>query len=268
MKNHHILIILSLFLFESINAQTGPDLIIDKITITSCSPTSISYCADIKNIGNHTSYLTNFVGQCSGYVSIQAYLRVNSNGSPHINDKPAGGTVVSCNPGTYVTGDNNVFLGISSGHFSSGNENIFIGKKSGHSIQGSNNIFIGKYAGPERAEIALQPASRLNKNLELTIDGEDEEQPLLHGESHKNIPRISTVLETVGAVAFNPEVNNRLYIDQECTDTPLIYGEFDNNLVRFNGEFEATGGVAQNSDVNTKEAISEINYNHILEKIE
>jgi len=75
---------------------TGPDLIMDSVEVLACDETSISYSATIKNVGDEEALLNNNQSTCSQNVSIQAYLRVNNDGSTNGGDKPAGGTVISC----------------------------------------------------------------------------------------------------------------------------------------------------------------------------
>ena len=95
-----------LFSFGTAFAQpTGPDLIMESVQILSCDATSISYAATIRNVGDVVSQLDNNQGVCSQNVSIQAYLRVNNDGTTSGSDKPAGGTVISCSPADLQPGE-------------------------------------------------------------------------------------------------------------------------------------------------------------------
>ncbi len=92
-----IKILILLLCTNGLFSQTsGPDLVIDAVEITACTETSISYSATIKNVGDEESLLNNNQSTCSSNVSIQAYLRVNNDGSGDSGDRPAGGTVISC----------------------------------------------------------------------------------------------------------------------------------------------------------------------------
>jgi|GEM_PF-3923980 len=95
-----------LFSFGTAFAQpTGPDLIMESVQILSCDATSISYAATIRNVGDVVSQLDNNQSVCSQNVSIQAYLRVNNDGTTSGSDRPAGGTVISCSPSDLQPGE-------------------------------------------------------------------------------------------------------------------------------------------------------------------
>jgi hypothetical protein len=100
--------ICTLFLFGSglaFGQPAGPNLIMESVEVLSCDATSISYSATIRNVGDAVSQLDNNQNTCSMMVSIQAYLRANNDGTTSTADKPAGGTVISCNPGDLQPGE-------------------------------------------------------------------------------------------------------------------------------------------------------------------
>ena len=152
------------------------------------------------------------------------------------------------------TGSRNSFFGAESGLFNAASNNSFLGYRSGrNNTTGDNNAFFGANAGG---------ANTIgNRNTYLGTQA---------GINHFGNGNVFIGYQAGPVYNFliASSGDNKLYINNDDSSTPLIYGEFDNRLIRIHGEFEAMGGVSSSSDFYAKEAIVNIDYQHILRQID
>ena len=103
---------------------------------------------------------------------------------------------------SFITGQNNVFIGKWAGRDNNLTDNVFIGYRSGIQNISAQNVFIGMDAGLS------------------------------------NITGLGNVF--IGSESgYNETGSNKLYIENSNSATPLIYGEFDNDLIQINGDLKA-----------------------------
>jgi len=184
--------------------------------------------------GNYNTYLGHHSGHSSGF---------NTTSDPNYNTAVGYYSGFKNETGEYNTflghkagycegggsGDNNVFLGNSTGYSNlSGYDNVFIGHSSGYDNEtGYDNVFIGFEAGKYN-----------DSGFGNVVLGYQAGQSNQVGE--KNV--------FIGYKAGRAEFgSNKLYIANSQT-LPLVYGEFDNGYLKVNGNLEVTENININQN--------------------
>ncbi|MCK4631002.1 MAG: hypothetical protein KAT40_06135, partial [Bacteroidales bacterium] len=148
-------------------------------------------------------------------------------------------------------GDNNLFLGDSSGYSSnSGISNVFLGYRAGYSnTDGDYNVIIGANSGKEltgekNVFIGTSSGRSNSSGNENTFLGTSTGFYNSTGSGNVFLGRLAGTENTVGdssvfvgyKAGYSETNSYRLYIENSDanSDNALIYGEFDNDIVKLN----------------------------------
>ena len=211
-----------------------------------------------------------------------------------VNSHGGNNTFIGANAALFDRGSKNTFVGSSAGlnstnDLNSGDFNSYFGYQTGSTnYDGSFNSYFGTRIQDFRGESTSSFGYKAGGGSTSVYFGSDAglvsstlQNAIFGAKSGENHRKGGNIILGYGAGRPESEepdsVSSLLYIHNDVSDTPLIYGEFiitpinggevNTPLLRINGKFEAMGGTAGLSDFSAKEAITDINYELLLEKI-